>query len=204
MKKRIVFLILLPVCVILFGILFYLLSQPPKEKLSKAFKEQAVTKLLGRKAQLEDKNVPQGNATYDGKYISFEYPAKAAIYTYKDPYGASGSSSSDVLETFSFDMQSPKVVFSMMILKDLSRTPSINEISGVKFRETSGSYKGEDVVVSGKKGRVYEKNDPSGSEKTVFFFFDGKIYSLALTGDFDEIKKTYEIITKSLKFTFQN
>lgn len=204
MKKRIIILILLLILLILFGIPFYILSQPPKENLSKEFKESVATKLLGRKAILEDKNVPQGNTVYNGKFISFEYPAKATIYTYKDPYGASGSSSSDVLETFSFDMQSPKVVFSMMILKDLSYTSSISEISGVKFRETSNSYRGEDVIVSGKKGRVYEKKDLSEPEKTAFFFFDDKIYSLALTGDFDGIKKTYEIIIGSLKFTSPN
>ena len=100
MKKWIIFSVL---CLFVVGgvLAFYILSQPPKEKLSKEFKERSITKLLGRKAQLEDKTGVKGNTTFDGKYISFDYPARALEYAYRDPGNASNNSR---LEDFIFDI----------------------------------------------------------------------------------------------------
>lgn len=197
MKKWILFSVLI-LLLIAGGVVFYILSQPTKDSLSKDFKEQAATKILGRKAQFEAKTVKTGNVLYDGHYIAFEYPAKAEIYNYKDP---SVTSDRTTLETLSLDLHEPRVVLNMAVNQNTGTTNSVKDLSGVNFREASkGTYIGEDVTVSGHTGRVYEKRDSSSSEKTVFFLVNGKIYTISMTGDLDEARRVYEIIINSLKF----
>lgn len=177
---------------------FYLLSLPPKESLTKDFKEQAVSKLLGRKAQLDVVAEKTGNTTYNGKYITFDYPAKAVIYTYKDP---SFASSSSLLEDFSFDIKEPRLVLNLAVLQNNTHMSSIDDNPGVMFRKNNpGQYKEVLQTVDGVSGRIYERNDET-PEKTAFFLVKNRVYSISVTGTiFDEVKGLSDAILKTVKF----
>lgn len=197
MKKWFVIGILLLVLV-LASTAFYLLSLPPKETLSKEFKEKAISKLLGRKAQLNEVEEKKGNISYKGKYITFDYPAKAIIYTLKDPNFASSSS---LLEDFSFDIKSPRIVLNLAVLQNNHRLSSIEDNPGVKFRQTSpGQYKDVSKPIDGYEGKIYERSDES-PEKTAFFLVNDRIYTISITGNsFDDVKGVADSIISSVKF----
>jgi hypothetical protein len=196
MKKTIAIISFVLLILILAGIGFYILSLPPKEALSKDFKQQAITKLLGRKAQLDAVPVKEGNTRYNGKYISFEYPAKAIVYALKDPGFASSSA---LLEDFSFDIKSPRLILNMAVLGNSGRQLTVNDNPGVKLRQNSGSYKEQLITIDGQEGKVYEKNDEP--EKTAFFLVNDKIYTISVTGSsFEEVVSLADDILKTVKF----
>ena len=180
------------------GVSFYILSLPPKETLSNEFKEKAVSKLLGRKAQLTNTPEKTGNTTYKGKYITFDYPAKAIIYTLKDPNFASSSS---LLEDFSFDIKSPRIVLNLAVLQNNHRLASVEDNPGVKFRQTSpGQYKDVSKPIDGYIGKIYERSDEN-PEKTAFFIVHDHIYTIAITGNsFDDVRSVADSIFSSVKF----
>lgn len=179
------------------AVAFYLLSLPPREALSKEFKEKAVTKILGRKAQLDDVAEKAGNIVYHGQNITFEYPAKAVVYTFKDPGFASSSSR---LEDFSFDIRSPRLVFNMAVLGNPAGQMSIDDNPGVKLRQSRPDlYSEETITVDGQKGKVYSQS--TEAEKTAFFLVKNKIYTISVTGTiFEEVKKLEYQVLKSVKF----
>ena len=197
MKKWII-LVTGAVLLIAGGIAFYILSLPPKEPLSKEFKEEAVSKIMGRKAQLTATEEKKGNIVYKGKYIQFDYPAKAVIYGYKDPGFASSSS---LLEDFSFDIKNPRLILNLAVLQNNHRLSSIDDNPGVKFRQTSpGQYKDVSKPINGYTGRIYERNDEN-PEKTAFFLVNDHIYTIAITGNsFDEVRTLADSIFSTIKF----
>ena len=196
MKKWLAFTVFVLLVIILAGIGFYILSLPPKEALSKDFKQQAITKLLGRKAQLDEVPVAEGNTQYIGKYITFDYPAKAIIYELKDPGFASSSSR---LEDFSFDIKSPRLILNMAVLSNFGRQSTVDDNPGVKLRQNSSSYKEQLVTIDGQKGKVYAKEDEP--EKTAFFLVNDKIYTISVAGSsFEEVSALADDIIKTIKF----
>lgn len=197
MKKWLAITVFILLVVTLAGIGFYILSLPPKEALSKDFKQQALTKLLGRKAQLDIAPEITGDTHYKGKYITFDYPAKALIYELKDPGFASSSSR---LEDFSFDIKAPRLVLNMAVLSNPARQLTVDDNPGVKLRQTqSSSYKEQLVTVDGQKGKVYSKVDEP--EKTAFFLVNDKIYTISVTGSaYDAVVSLSDNILKTVKF----
>lgn len=195
--KRWIVLSVLVLMLITGGVIFYILSQPPQETLSKDFKEKAVTKILGRKAELEEAPEKLGNVSYNGKFIQFEYPAKAVIYNLKDPGFASSSS---LLEDFSFDIKEPRLVLNLAVLQAGKMTDIANN-PGVKLRQSQpGTYSGQQMTVDGETGMVYEGRGET-PEKTAFFLVNGHIYTISITGtNFDEVKKLADGILESVKF----
>jgi hypothetical protein len=196
MKKKILLLVCL-VVVAIGGVLFYILSQPPQETLSNEFKEKAVTKILGRKAELNETPEKKGNVAYNGKYLQFDYPAKAIIYNLKDPGFASSSS---LLEDFSFDIKEPRLVLNLAVLQ-AGRQTDIMDNPGVKLRQSQpGIYSGERRTVDGQSGQVYEGHGET-PEKTAFFLAYGRIYTISVTGtSFEAVKELADGILSSMKF----
>jgi hypothetical protein len=196
MKKWILFSVLL-LLIIGGAVAFYVLSQPPQETLSKDFKEKAVTKILGRKAELDEVPQKQGNVSYNGKFIQFEYPAKAIIYNLKDPGFASSSS---LLEDFSFDIKDPRLVLNLAVLQ-AGKITNISDNPGVKLRQSQpGTYSGQNITIDGHSGLVYEGQGDT-PEKTAFFLVNGRIYTIAVTGtNFDDVKNLADGIFKIIKF----
>lgn len=193
MKKWILISVLLIVVVCSF-VGFYLLSLPPKEKLSEEFKKEAITNLLGRKAQLEDKAVPTGDSRYSGRYLRFLYPAKALIYTYEDK---DSKNSSDV-EKFSFDIKSPRLIFNM---ENYPYSQNLDDYPAIRLREDrSYEYTKKEVNIDGVKGVEYFKEDQA-AEKSGFFINSGRIFAFSVTGpNSDEVEKLFDKIIASVSF----
>ncbi|MDO8269404.1 MAG: hypothetical protein Q7T54_01900 [Candidatus Levybacteria bacterium] len=189
--KKLVLLVVLVLIIAAGGIAFYILSQPPKEKLSDEFKQKAVTKLLGRKAQLDAQNVATGNKEYEGKYISFSYPAKALIYTYRN------SSTGAPLEDFSFDIKSPKIVFNMRVSEIAG---GLEDYPAVRLREVRSEYKKAKLTIDGVAGLTYYKTGQE-AEKSGFFVRKGKMYTISITGTSGEVvEKLFDEIISSVSF----
>lgn len=169
---------------------FVIISQPPKDKLSEDFKKKAIANMLGRSAKLTD-DTPKGNKKYDGKYISFEYPAKAVIYTYR------GNTSDGTLEDFSFDIKDPKLVFNLKI-KEEGTIAALSDIPSLRLREErSYEYTKSDLSLDGVKGASYFK-DSDGGEMTGFFISNGKIITISVTGsNVDEVKNLFSGVVSS-------
>ena len=184
---------------ILIGILLavFFIFNSSQRKLSESEKEKALTKILGRKPNLSENEV-SGEVEYKGKYSSFKYPAKAKIYTYKDPGMAKNTS---VLETFSFDIDKPRLVFNFSIMENAANLKDVNDISGVKLRQISGlGYVQSEEVIGGENGLIFVRSG-NLSEKTGFFLVKDKIYSVAITGSsLEEVSLLFDLVINSFVF----
>ena len=177
--KKIVLIILIILALISLLVTINFVFNPSQKKLTDSEREKALLKILGRKPNLTDSQ-PKGNTEYKGKLVSFTYPAKAKIYTYKDPNMAKNTS---VLETFSFDIDRPHLVFNLSVMANAASLKDVNDISGVKLRQINGSgYKQSDGKLGENKGLVFEKSG-SQAEKSGFFLINDKIYAIAVTGN---------------------
>lgn len=176
------------------AIIFIVISQPSSEKFSDKEKEKAIANLLGRKANISPQDEKKGSSRYKGKYIAFDYPAKAIIYEYKNEDSKLGSDG----ESFSFDIKNPRVIFNMM--SNLT-SGSYLDIPSIRLREErSYEYKKKEVTVSGVKGVTYLKSGPE-SEKSGFFIKDGRLYTISMTGSDDKtISEMFDQIILSVSF----
>lgn len=195
MKKVIIALLLIAIFAGVFSA-FYFLNKPSKE-MSKLEKEKALTSILGRKPNLNP-NIKTGDTLYKGKYTSFKYPAKAKIYTYKDPSTLENTS---IIESFSFDIDNPRLILNFSVMENASDLKDIKDISGVKFREDkSTGYQESEIIIKDQKGLIFSKN-AGLAEKTGFFFVNNKIYSFAVTGSsYEEVYRLFDNIIKSVVF----
>ncbi len=193
MKKFILILI------VLIGVLLtlFFIFNSSQRKLTDLEKEKALIKILGRKPNLSD-NEPIGEVEYKGKNAAFKYPAKAKIYTYKDPGMAKNTS---VLETFSFDIDKPRLVFNFSVMENAASLKDVNDISGVKLRQISGSgYIQSEEVIGGENGLIFVRSG-NLSEKTGFFLVKDKIYSVAITGSsLEEVSLLFDLVINSFVF----
>lgn len=197
MKKKISFVVLL-IIIVATGLGFWYLSKPPTEKLSDDFKQAAVSDLLGRKAQLDAPDEKTGNTLFEGDYISFEYPARALEYTYRDP--SSTGSSSAVMEDFIFQIKAPRMRFSYAV----SGSPgvkSLDDIPAVKIRESrSYEYEKETLKIGNSQGLTFYKKGQE-AEKSGFIIHNGLVYIFTTTGSSEEdVSKMYNDIVTSVKF----
>jgi hypothetical protein len=104
-----------------------------------------------------------------------------------------------LLEDFSFDIKSPRLILNMAVLGNSGRQLTVNDNPGVKLRQNSGSYKEQLITIDGQEGKVYEKNDEP--EKTAFFLVNDKIYTISVTGSsFEEVVSLADDILKTVKF----
>lgn len=196
MKKIVVIILIIFVLISLLVTINFVFN-PSQKKLTDLEKEKALIKILGRKANLTD-NEPKGQAEYKGKYVSFKYPAKAKIYTYKDPNMAKNTS---VLETFSFDIDKPRLVFNFSVMENAASLKDVNDISGVKLRQISSlGYTQSEEVIGGENGLIFVRSG-NLSEKTGFFLVKDKIYSVAITGSsLEEVSLLFDLVINSFVF----
>jgi hypothetical protein len=176
--------------------IFLVLNHSAKS-LSEAEKQAALVNILGRKPILTN-NEATGNTQYNGQYVTFNYPTKAVIYTYKDPNIVKNNSE---LEMFSFDIKNPRLVLNFSVSDNSSSIIDIKDNSGAIFRQNkSNGYLQSEFSISGSKGLVFAKQGAQ-PEKTGFWLFNNKIYTLSITGrDFMEIENLFNNVTVSTKF----
>jgi len=193
-KRR---LVVLGVFISVIALVAYILEKPSVARLSQKEKEAALTKLLGRKVNLNEKNVPKGNVEFRGKYISFWYPKKAIKYEKTDP---SFASSSALLDFLSFDIKEPRTIFNMVVVKNDANIQTIDDDPGVMLRRNSTSYKESKIIAGGLEWKVYEKKESQQSEKTAFLLHKNRLYSIAiLCNDIEELQVLFSDILRSVK-----
>src|SRR5690242_12112836 len=122
MKKLLAFILI--TLLIIFIIVAYNYLNSPVKSLTDKQKTQALTNILGRKPNLTDATA-KGNKTYNGKFASFLYPASSVIYKYIDPNLAKDHS---VLETFSFDISNPRLIFNYSVISYTNTVLKVSDI----------------------------------------------------------------------------
>lgn len=197
MKKVVIVLIL---AVIFAGTVsvFYFLNYPSKQ-MSEAEREAAIAKILDRKPNLTEKDIPTGDKEFKGKYISFMYPAtakerKQLLNGEEVPYTG--------LELFIFVLESPKLTANAEVIEAPKNTASINDYPGVRLRQIqSNIYTENDVFAGNAKGLAFDKQSQTGFEKTGFFFLNNRIYSFSVQGsDSKAAEELFNKIIASFKF----
>lgn len=189
---------ILPVLVLLIAALsfvFYLKKaySPP---ISQKEKDEKLAQILGRSPILSEKEAVQGNTVYDGKYMGFSYPARAKIYNYRDKEYVN---SKENLESFSFDIENPRIVFTAQVLQNSSNIALLADIPGVRLRENRADYKKEEIVKGDNKSVVF--TNEANPEKTAFLIVNKRVYSFAVTGNnFEEVQNVFTTVWESLKF----
>ena len=199
MKKKLISFLVIGVLLLIAGILFYVYSQPSNKIMSDEEKQEKVTQLLGRKANLTNET-PQGDTDFNGKYITFKYPARALEYNYRENSTSSNSAS---IEDFSFDITAPKLVFNLQVLTNTAKISSISSYPAVRLRETRlYEYKKANIDLDKITGLTYTKSE-NGPEKSGFWLSEGKIYSISITGsDINAMEDLFNSVVKSARLKY--
>lgn len=199
MKKWIFGGVLVIFVIILVGGFIYTSLKP--DKLTSKQREEAISQIMGRKANTNPE-IKKGNGIHEGKYATFNYPAAAKVYEYRD---TELKNNSNMLESFSFDMQAPRRVFNYTVEKNSSSIGKIDDISAVNFRKNpSSGYKQENIKVGSEVGLAFAK-DSSGefmAEKSGFFLVNGNIYTISVTASTKtDAESLFKEVLSSMKFT---
>lgn len=178
---------------------FIFILNYPTQKLTNIQKEQALTKILGRKPNLGDKNISTGNRQYKGKYISFLYPKRAKVYT--QMLNGKPIKQTD-LESFIFDLNDPKATVVVAVVAVGQNFKSVSDYPSVRLRQIENNiYSQDKIETDGYEGLAFTKQDIRGNEKTAFFYINSKIYSISVQGnDLIAIKDLFGKIIVSFKF----
>jgi hypothetical protein len=197
--KRLLIFAVIIICVISL-IAGYIVYNSKPDQMSDKARQEALNEILGRKANLNP-NIKTGNTTFNGKYITITYPARSKVYEYvsdtmkKDPA---------LLETFSFDIEAPRMVFNYTAYKDNSSIGSMEDVPAIDFRQNkSNGYSQKEVSVDGESGMSFSKegSGENPSEVSTFFLKNGAILALTFTGNnIKEVKKLSEEVLNSLIF----
>jgi len=194
--SRIIIIALLILLAVVSLTVFLILNHSAKS-LTQAEKEAALVNILGRKPILTN-NEATGTVVYNGQYASFSYPAKAVIYTYKDPNIVKNKSE---LEMFSFDINNPRLILNFSVSSNSGSLVDAKDISGAIFRENQANgYSQSELLINGAKGLVFVRQ-AAQAEKTGFWLVNDKLYTLSVTGsDYQEVVNLFDVIAISLKF----
>jgi hypothetical protein len=192
--KRIILLIVL-IALIAGGVYYFF--KPLDQRLTKQDKEQALTKLLGRKVDLSNKG-PQKDREYKDKYIKFAYSGVASIYDYQDPSFASGSG---LLASFSYDLRNPRVVFNYAA-KSKPEYHNVDDDSSYRLRTLpERGYKKSTVHLDNYDATLFTKNEFPTSERSLFMLKDKVAYSFVFTGsDSKYLDTVVSLFSSSFKF----
>lgn len=195
--KRILFIAVILILSII-SILAFVFLNRTSDSLNDSEKEQALLKILGRKP-LDDSQTLKGDTRYKGKYISFNYPKRAKLYTQKinnTPILPTG------IEYFSFDLDNPRIVFSMEVVDVPSGSYPLEDYPSVKLRELQNDlYVKKEVFADNQKGLLFDKYSNSGFEKAAFFSLKGNIYTISILGnDKKEVENLFNKVISSTKF----
>jgi hypothetical protein len=179
MRKIILF--VASIAIVLLSITAYFILNSPARELTSKEKEKALTQIVGRKLNLTGKDIPTGNLLHKGKYASFSYPAAAKIY--RQMLNGKEAENTGALESFMFDLESPKVYVVTEVIKAPSTTVNLSDYPSVSLRQTQKDQYSQVIVQvsDGTSGLGFNKTGDTGFEKTMFFLVKGKIYSFSIT-----------------------
>lgn len=196
--SNIIFGIFLALLVAVFIAGFIILNRSASPMTEKE-KVQALTNILGRPVVLQEKKVPTGDITYQGKYVSFLYPAAAEKFIPK--LNATPAPSKD-LEDFYFSLgQDPRIDVTVIVVQASSVETGVADDPGVRLRQSQKDiYQQTTVTADNQNGVAFEKIN-GGIEETAFFFINNRIYTLSVSGsDQKNVTSLYNKIILSVKF----
>lgn len=198
LMKKIV-LIVLFLIIVLAGFSVFMVLNRSTKPLSEAEKQQALTKILGRKINLTEKVAPQGELQYKGKYVSFVYPASAKQIV---PMINGKVQEKSGLDQFSFSFDSPSIYTFIEVIQANSNVLTLTDYPSVRLRQVQSEiYNQTSIAADNQQGLSFEKHDNSGFEKTAFFFVNGRIYSFSVMGgDLKAVEALFNKIILSVKF----
>lgn len=188
-KKVLLFVSFLFGLAIFFGWMLLNQKVPP---VSEEQKKRALEQTLGRSLK-QEKIIPQGEQSYEGRLFSLSYPAYAQVYDRKNPNITANKKS---LEYFRLDSEEPKFRFVAMV--EPTDTTVLEELSAVKARRMNKQYTEISLTIDGNAGVMFMKT-ADGVERSSFFLKNGQRYSFVITGvDESELEKIYGQIMQSL------
>ena len=199
MKKIILFIASMSIVLIVIAVLFILNS--PVRELSKEERENALTQIVGRKLNLNGKEVITGDVVHKGKYASFLYPAAAKVY--HQMVNGGEAENKGTLEYFAFDLDSPRVYVVTEVISASSTMTDLSNYPSVRLRQVQSDQYNQTLVKTQDKisGFVFDKTADTGFEKTAFFYVNGKIYSFSITSvDNKKQEEVFSKIISTLKF----
>lgn len=191
--KRVGILLFL-ILLILGGGYFWRLKSVPLTTEGEA--EKLASKSLGR--HLKDGPEKYSDGVYNGEYFSLKYPTTAK------PFESAKllDMNPEVVEYFSFDGFSPRVVFSAtVIVPSNQKLTNLDEVSGVMMRRNDEEKYSKGVIdIEGNRGEVFTKS-LEGFEKTAFIVRDGKLYTFSMTAQSGGrmIEEGFDEIIRSVK-----
>ncbi len=166
---------------------------PEAPPISEEQKKKVIEQTLGRSLK-QEKNIPQGEQSYEGKFLFLNYPAYARLYDKKNP---NITNNTKLIEYFRLDSEEPKFKFIVLVKSEDGNTV-LEELSGVKVRRQSKIYQELVTTVDGQQGALFIKNN-DGVERSSFFLINRRSYSFVITGvDAGELEKIYGKIIESL------
>jgi hypothetical protein len=196
MKKRLLVFGFLFALIVLGGTGFVISSKSP-DKLSTEEKDEKVSEILGRKANLDPKYV-KGSTKYEGKYISFSYPAKAKLYKYDE------REEGEKTEVFSFDIESPRLILNYSAEPNRSDLKSLDDVPSVRLRkDVTRGYTESKIELQGLTGYAFSKEATSSerAEKTGFILKETVLHTVSVQGNnLDDVNVLFEEIIKSAEF----
>lgn len=153
------------------------LHSPGESVLSASQKNKALVSILGRSAHLVEEKTSTTWSVHKSQYIQFSYPTQAKIYSSDN---AKAIKNGDSLDTFTFALLDERVTGAVNVIS-FSGT-KLSEYPGVSLRliqkdiyipNTSATDSAQSVGFTKKDDKI---------EKTVFFFKNGNVVSIAVTG----------------------
>lgn len=191
MKKIVLAIVLF---LIVGGIWYYLdrVNQPSELSISDTQRKKALSKLLNREAVLNTKKSSNKWIEYRDNNIGFSYPEIADIHA--------DDKKPPLLESFQYGIREPHVNMSIQVV-DGKGSNDISEYPAVTLRQNQKDiYKSDPKTLDGKTGIEFIKI-ADGVEKSSFFIYKGKIYSVVATGfDLKDTDKLYQRTLTSLIF----
>lgn len=170
----------------------YMLSQPSGKMFTDEEREARLEEMLGRDVRLTN-TTPRGNAVYDGNKITFEYPAKAQVYEYRE---TSTTAKSSALDDFSFDMRDPRIIFNLKVSPTNATT--LSDYPAVRLREQRGEYLKTESKLDTATGFIFSKEDEP--EISAFYLYQGNMYSISLSGSsYEHLMSLFDSVTASAK-----
>ncbi len=185
--------------IILFSAGGYFIISQKTRVLTEKEKQAALVKLTGENPGITNSNISKGDKEYKGKYLSFMYPATAAIYNLT----VNGKKVEDTaaLEYFAFDTKAPNISVVTEVIESPPSVLKAEDYPSVRLRQTDLSYSQSQITISNITGLSFTKNNPGEVEKSAFFYSDGKMYTFSVTGsDFNSVSGLFNKITSTAKF----
>lgn len=168
-----------------------LLYSPGKTALTDAQKQAALIKLLGREPILSQAIRNSGVIQYDGKHLTFSYPAVAQNYP-----SNTVNNSTFVLENKEFKESNPRYHFIVQVVQ-YPNAMTYGAIPSIHLRRTQTNIYTESPMAIDKNQGIAFVSQTDGYEKDAFLLYNGLLYTFVITGGDPEIEKIFDGVVRS-------